>query len=119
MSPAHAADAVNVTEVVAAVLLGIGVLVVLLASVGLLAGGSLFDRLHYLTVASTVGAPVIVTALALEQPNPGRSTVKLVAIGALLFLSGPVVTMATGQAAMALGVPPAPAADDPAQGTAP
>lgn len=86
------------TGVLATVLLTAGVLAVLVAAVGLLAGGTLFDRLHYLTPASSLGVPLVVAALAVEQPHPGRATVKLVLVGLVLMLGGPVVTVATARA---------------------
>lgn len=90
---------VGALDVVAAVLLAAGVLVVLVSAAGLLLGGGLLDRLHYLTQASSVGVPLVVVALALAQDHPGRATVKLVLIGLLLTAGGPVVSMATGRAA--------------------
>lgn len=90
---------VSALDVVATALLAAGVLVVLVSAAGLLLGGGLLDRLHYLTPASSVGVPLVVVALALEQDHPGRATVKLVLIGLLLTAGGPVVSMATGRAA--------------------
>ncbi|HEY9388732.1 MAG TPA: monovalent cation/H(+) antiporter subunit G [Mycobacteriales bacterium] len=89
----------NAVDVATAVLLTAGVAVVLVCAVGLLAGGSAFDRLHFLAPVSALAVPLVVTALALAQDHPGRATVKLVVIGLLLTGSGPVVTMATGRAA--------------------
>lgn len=86
-------------DVVAAVLLAAGVGVIVVSAVGLLAGGALLDRLHHLTPASSVGAPLVVAALALGDDHPGRSTAKLLLIALLLTAGGPVVSMATGRAA--------------------
>lgn len=92
-------EPVNAARVAAAVLLAAGVLVVLVSAAGLLAGGALLDRLHYLTPVSSVGVPLVVAALAVAQGHPGRTTAKLAVIGLLLVAGGPVVSMATGRAA--------------------
>ncbi|PYC61039.1 hypothetical protein C7C46_33830, partial [Streptomyces tateyamensis] len=53
-------------------------------------------RLHALSPASSLGAPLISLALAVET-GPGRGAAKLLVIGALLAVGGTVTTMAIGR----------------------
>jgi multicomponent Na+:H+ antiporter subunit G len=55
-----------------------------------------YARIHALSTATSLGAPLVALALAVEA-GPGRSAVKLLVIGALIALSGPVTTMAIGR----------------------
>lgn len=85
-------------SVAAAVLLAVGLAAVTLSGAGIVLVREPYQRLHFLTPATTVGATAIIVALMIEAPHPGRATVKLLLILAVLLLAGPVVTMATARA---------------------
>jgi multicomponent Na+:H+ antiporter subunit G len=55
-----------------------------------------YARIHALATATSLGAPLVALALAVET-GPGRGAVKLLVIGALIALGGPVTTMAIGR----------------------
>lgn len=74
-------------HVVALVLLVAGCAVLLLAAAGLLALPRPYARLHALSVAGTLGAPLVALALAVDT-GPGRAAVKLLVIGAVLAFGG-------------------------------
>lgn len=80
-----------------AVLLAIGVAAVMVSSVGSLVARDPYRRVHLLAPASTIGAPAVLVAAMLATSPPGRPTVKLVAILAILVLTAPAVTMAIGR----------------------
>jgi multicomponent Na+:H+ antiporter subunit G len=81
---------------VALALLGLGATAVLLACFALIALPGPFVRLHATALATSLGIPLLVLALAVDT-GPGRGAVKLLVIGALVALSGPVTTMAIGK----------------------
>ncbi|SEK46512.1 monovalent cation/H(+) antiporter subunit G [Streptacidiphilus jiangxiensis] len=81
--------------------LALAMLVVATATLLLSAGALLvlprpYARLHALAPATSLGAPLVALALALDT-GPGRGAVKLLVIGALLAAGGPVTTMAIGR----------------------
>lgn len=78
-------------------LLGLGAAAVLLACFAVIALPGPFVRLHATAVASSLGVPLLALALAVDT-GPGRGAVKLLVIGALVGVSGPVTTMAIGKA---------------------
>lgn len=82
---------------VALALLALGAAAVLLACFALIALPGPFVRLHATALASSLGLPLLALALAVDT-GPGRGAVKLLVIGALVGLSGPVTTMAIGKA---------------------
>jgi len=87
---------VSIRHVIALVLLVAGTAVLLLSACALLALPRPYARLHALAPATSLGAPLIALALAVDT-GPGRGAVKLLAIGALLAVSGPITTMAIGR----------------------
>jgi multisubunit Na+/H+ antiporter MnhG subunit len=84
------------TSVIADVLLGVGTLVAVLASLGALRGRSAFRRLHYLTVLTSVSAPLI-GAGAIVADGFGFAGATVLAIVVLMAVTGPVVGAATGR----------------------
>jgi multicomponent Na+:H+ antiporter subunit G len=92
ISPAGVATAVEM------VLLAAGVGVVALGCLGLLLARDTYLRLHYLGPASSLGTPLIIAALLLQE-GLSFSAVKLVLIGVLLIGSGAVTVAAFGRAA--------------------
>ena len=83
-------------SVAQAVLLVIGLAAVVLSAAGLLAARDPYRRLHFLAPASTIGAPAVLAAAMLAGPA-GRPTAKLAAIGLMLLLTAPALTMATAR----------------------
>ena len=88
----------SVSDLVAYVLLGFGVLVTLISCLGVLVMPNVFDRLHYTAPASTIGAFAISASIVVEA-GWYASSVKSMLVFALLFLTNPVLTHATARAA--------------------
>lgn len=80
------------------VLLALGVGIELFSCLGLLVMSNVFDRLHYVGPAATLGPIAIAGAVLLEE---GISTagLKAILIAVVLVGVGPVVTHATARAA--------------------
>jgi len=89
---------VNVVHVVAYMILGIGVLATLLACVGVMVMPNVFDRLHYGSLASTIGASMIALSIVVREGWHAAS-VKALIVFVLLFVTNPVLTHATARAA--------------------
>ncbi len=88
----------TLSDVIAYVLLGFGVLVTLISCVGVLVMPNVFDRLHYTAPASTIGAFAISLSIVVEE-GWHASSVKAMLVFALLFVTNPVLTHATARAA--------------------
>lgn len=101
------------SHVCALVLMGCGCAALLLAALAVLVLPTPYARLHALAPASSLGVPLICLALAVDA-GPGRTAVKLLFIGALTAVSGPVVSIVIGRTMARVG------ADGPArEGEAP
>lgn len=85
-------------EIVAAILLGFGVLIELLCAVGVLVMRNPFDRLHYLAPATTLG-PLAIAAAVLIAESDSQAKIKSVLVAVVLLMTGPVLTHATARAA--------------------
>ncbi|MYS23432.1 multisubunit sodium/proton antiporter, MrpG subunit [Streptomyces sp. DvalAA-14] len=77
-------------------LLFCGTAALLLSALALLALPTAYTRLHALAPASSLGVPLICLALALDAGG-GREAVKLLFIGALTAVSGPVIAIVIGR----------------------
>lgn len=88
----------NVREIIAAVPLGLGVLIELVCAVGVLVMRNPFDRLHYLTPATTIG-PLTLAAAVLIAESDGQTKVKSVLVAFVLLMTGPVLTHLTARVA--------------------
>jgi multicomponent Na+:H+ antiporter subunit G len=86
----------GVREGFAVALLVCGAAALLLAALALLALPTPYARLHALAPAGSLGVPLICLALALDA-GPGRAAVKLLFIGALTAVSGPVISIVIGR----------------------
>jgi len=84
-------------KLVEIVLLAAGMAGVAVGCLGLVVAREALLRLHYLGPASSVGAPLIIAALVV-QDGLSLSAVKLVLIGVLLIGSGAVTVAAFGRA---------------------
>jgi monovalent cation/proton antiporter MnhG/PhaG subunit len=88
-----------VTEnIVVDVLFAVGVGAELVCSVGVLVMRTTYDRLHYSSAGSTVGAFCILAALLVREGLSSGGLQGIAAVG-LLFLLGPLVIVATARAA--------------------
>ena len=87
------------------VLLLIGGTFCVIGALGLLRMPDFFTRTHAASVVDTLGAAFMLLGLML-QAGPTLVTVKLIAIGILLFFTSPVATHALARAALARGVQP-------------
>lgn len=85
-------------DVVAYVLLGIGIAAVLLSCVGVLVMPNVFDKLHFTSPASTVGALAIALAVVVKE-GWSPSSLKAMLVFLLLAITSPVITHATARAA--------------------
>ena len=85
-------------DVLIAVLLALGLLAESLAIVGVLLMPHVFDRLHYLAPASSVGAPLLAGAVVAEEALNHRGIVTVLTASVLMLLS-PVLTHAIARAA--------------------
>ncbi|MFF4381679.1 monovalent cation/H(+) antiporter subunit G [Kitasatospora sp. NPDC092039] len=83
---------------VALVLLCAGTAALLLSALALAVLPGRHLRLHALSPAAVLGAPLVALALAVDT-GPGRAAVKLLVVGGLLAAGGTVTTMAVGRAA--------------------
>ncbi len=85
-------------DLVATLLLALGVGLLLLCCLGVLVMDNLYDRLHYLGPASTLGAFVLAVAVVLRE---GASTagLKALTVAAILVSVGPVLSHAIARAA--------------------
>jgi multicomponent Na+:H+ antiporter subunit G len=87
----------SVRSAIAITLLAGGVAVELLCCVGLVAARNVFDRLHFLGPASTVG-PVLIAAAILVEESFTQAGVKSLVVALLLLLTSPVLSHATARA---------------------
>jgi len=74
-------------------------------AIGLLRMPDFFTRMHAASIVDTLGAALILLGLVL-QAGFSLVTVKLIAIGVLLFFTSPAATHALARAALARGVQP-------------
>jgi len=77
----------------------------IIGAIGLLRMPDFFTRMHAASIVDTLGAAFILLGLML-QAGVSLVTVKLIAIGLLLFFTSPVSTHALARAALARGVEP-------------
>ena len=92
-------------EIASWILLLIGSAFCVIGATGLLRMPDFFTRMHAASVVDTLGAAFILLGLML-QAGLSLVTVKLLAIGLLLFFTSPVATHALARAALARGVRP-------------
>lgn len=85
----------SVADVVSTVLLTLGTVVLVLASVGAALPRDPLVRLHYLGLATLVGTPLAMAGVLVHDP---RDWFKLVLITVLLTATSPVATAATARA---------------------
>ena len=81
-----------------AILLGIAAAAVLLTACGVMFSRNVYQRLHYLAPASTVGVICVAAAILLHE-GISQSAVKAVIAASILFVMNPILTHATARAA--------------------
>ena len=92
----------SVLDVVSAVLLLMGVLLAVLAAIGLLRFPDVFSRMHAATKPATLGLLLITVGAALRMEQ-GDDAVKLLLVAAFQFLTAPVAAHMIGRAAYRSG----------------
>jgi multicomponent Na+:H+ antiporter subunit G len=84
------------TGVVVDVLVGAGTVVAVFASLAALRGRSVFRRLHYVTLLTSVASPLIGIGVVVAN-GFGLAGATVLAIVVLLAVTGPVLSAATGR----------------------
>lgn len=84
------------------VLLGVGVVLELLCCFGVALARSTFDRIHYVSAATTVPAFFVLAAVLVREGLSSGGLDAIAAVG-LMFLLNPVLVVATGRAARRAG----------------
>jgi multicomponent Na+:H+ antiporter subunit G len=82
----------------AAVLVAIAVGAVLLTAIGVLVSRDVYQRLHYLAPAATVGVAAAAAAIVVQE-GLDQAGIKSVVTAALLFVVNPILTHVTARAA--------------------
>jgi multisubunit Na+/H+ antiporter MnhG subunit len=80
------------------VLIWAGAAVCAFAAVRLLLTRDRFLRLHFVSLASVLAAPLVIAGLAFASWSSWHDVAKLVIIGALLFVTGPATVITAGRA---------------------
>jgi multisubunit Na+/H+ antiporter MnhG subunit len=93
--------AVSIAHAVIAVLLGLAVLVEAICCVGILVMKTPLQRLHYIGPASMVCPVLIALAIAVSKNPLSGAGLKAFFIAAVLVVFAPIVSHATGRAALA------------------
>jgi multicomponent Na+:H+ antiporter subunit G len=96
---------VSALDALSWVLLGAGGAFCAIGALGLLRMPDFFTRMHAASVTDTLGAGLILLGLVL-QAGASFATVKLIAIGLLIFFTSPTATHALARAALARGLKP-------------
>ena len=85
----------TLVDLASAALLAAGTLALVLAGIGSALPRSPFVRLHYLNLASMVGAPLVLAGVVVRDPS---DWFRLAVIGVLLVASSPAASAATARA---------------------
>jgi multisubunit Na+/H+ antiporter MnhG subunit len=86
---------VSPADVATTALLAVGSLVLVIAGVGAAVPRSPFVRLHYLSLTTMLGAPLVVLGVLVREPG---DWFKLVVIAVLLVTTSPAAAAATARA---------------------
>lgn len=84
---------------IGAVFIWAGAVVCAFAAVRLVLTRDRLLRLHYVSLASVLAAPLVIAGLALGSWSSWHDIAKLLIIGALLFVTGPATVVTAGRAA--------------------
>lgn len=91
----------NARAVAVDALLALGVGAEVLCALGVLTAKTVFDRLHFFSATTSVGAPAIAVAVVIAHPTSSDALTALL-VGVALVASGPLLTHAIARAARAL-----------------
>lgn len=86
----------DIRDLIADVLLGFGTVVAILASLAALRSRSVYRRLHYLTVLTSVAGPLVGVAMIVAD-GPGLTGATVLLIVVLLAVTGPILGAATAR----------------------
>ena len=103
-------------DLLAALLLGIGILCTLAGSIGMLRFPDFYTRLHAAGVTETLGVLAVVSGLMLHT-RAADVFVRLALIGLFMLVTAPIASHALARAARHAGVPPRIEEEDPSPGT--
>ena len=103
-------------DILADLLLGIGILFTLAGSVGMLRFPDFYTRLHAAGVTETLGMIAIVAGLMMKTEGSG-TLVRLVFIGVFMLITAPIASHALARAARHGGVRPALEEEESSPGT--
>ena len=95
----------QLTDIASWLLLSAGAFFFIVGGVGLVRMPDIYTRMHAVSVSDTLGAGLMLGGLML-QAGLALITIKLIILGALFFLTGPVATHALAQAALHAGIRP-------------
>jgi multisubunit Na+/H+ antiporter MnhG subunit len=84
------------TDLIADVLLGLGTLAAILASLQALRAKSVYRRLHYLTVLTSVAVPLVGASLIVSD-GLGLTGASVLLIVVFVAVTGPILSAATGR----------------------
>lgn len=84
------------TELAIDILVGLGTLLAALASVAALRSRSIYRRMHYLTILTTVAGPLI-GAGAIVADGPGLAGASVLLVVLVLAITGPALSAATAR----------------------
>lgn len=91
----------NARAVAVDAFLVLGVGAEILCALGVMTARTVFDRLHFLSATTTVGAPAIAIAVVIAHPMSSDALTALL-VGLALVASGPLLTHAIARAARAV-----------------
>jgi multicomponent Na+:H+ antiporter subunit G len=86
-----------VRHAIALALVSLGTAVIVASAVGAAAiGRDAFNRLHFITPVTSLGAPLVAVGLSVQE-GPGYTTAEILFIALLLFVAGPALESATAR----------------------
>lgn len=80
-----------------------GVAVCAFAAVRLLVSRDRLLRLHFVSLASVLAAPLLIVGLVIASWSSWHDVIKILLIGVLLFVTGPATVIAAGRAVRRAG----------------
>jgi len=95
----------QLADILSWLLLSAGAFFFIVGGVGLVRMPDIYTRMHAASVSETLGTGLMLAGLML-QSGLTLVTIKLIILGILFFLTGPVITHALAQAALHAGIRP-------------
>jgi multicomponent Na+:H+ antiporter subunit G len=94
----------SVTEIIAAILMLLGTVIMILGSLGVLRFGDVFLRMHAATKSGTLGIGFLLVGVALYF-GEALITIKLAVLTAIYFLTSPIGAQVLAHAAHSAKIP--------------